>query len=415
MPSLNFPTPTAIGEQYLDWVWNGVGWDSLQTLPGGLPAGSIIQWGGATAPVNWLLCDGSAVSRTTYASLFAAIGTSYGTGDGSTTFNLPDLRGRVPVGKNGGSFGTLGATGGAETHTLSINEMPSHTHVQNSHNHTQDAHNHAIYGSNGGSAGVSISVTGNSNNDRAWYLPGGIAANTTATNQPATATNQNTGGGQAHNNLQPYQVVNYIIKATAAITPGESELAPRVSALETADATTNRSGLIPVVPSSVVVSSGSASTNATGTISFTGAGSMSVNGAFTSSYKAYRLVFRALGSTTAVNLGFKFRASGTDWASGYYGASAYSSFAGNLANADARNNGSDGYLGGMTSGNSTSGTYEISPLAGQSALTGIVNVAYAGAISMMSYSAPTSPSPDGITIYPTSGTMTGTLQIYGYR
>lgn len=242
MPSLNFPTATTVGEQYLDWVWNGVGWDSLQTLPGGLPAGSIIQWGGSTAPVNWLLCDGAAVSRTTYASLFAAVGTSYGTGDGTTTFNLPDLRGRVPVGKNGGSFGTLGATGGAETVTLTEAQMPSHTHTQNSHNHAQDAHAHEVWANSFagdrriamgplGGDGDKYSI-GDSGNDASTTTALLYAKAVTATNQAATATNQNTGGGQAHNNLQPYQVVNYIIKTTAAITPGESELASRVGSLE---------------------------------------------------------------------------------------------------------------------------------------------------------------------------------------
>ncbi len=223
MPSLNFPTATTVGEQYLDWVWNGVGWDSLQTLPGGLPAGAIIQWGGSTAPVNWLLCDGSAVSRTTYASLFAAVGTSYGAGNGTTTFNLPDLRGRVPVGKNGGSFGTLGATGGAETVTLTESQMPSHTHIQNAHNHSTPMQ--------------MVSWPQNENSTEhingdwgGWGWPRVYAINSV---NNTTATNQNAGGGQAHNNLQPYQVVNYIIKATAAVTPGESELASRVGTLET--------------------------------------------------------------------------------------------------------------------------------------------------------------------------------------
>ncbi len=229
MPSLNFPTATTVGEQYLDWVWNGVGWDAAPSLPGGLPAGSIIQWGGAAAPVNWLLCDGSAVSRTTYASLFAAVGTSYGTGDGSTTFNLPDLRGRVPVGKNGGSFGTLGATGGAETVTLTEAQMPSHTHIQNAHNHSTPMQmaswpqNENSYEHINGDWG-------------SWGWPRVYAINSV---NNATATNQYTGGGQAHNNLQPYQVVNYIIKATAAVTPGESELAGRTGALEAADVSIN--------------------------------------------------------------------------------------------------------------------------------------------------------------------------------
>jgi microcystin-dependent protein len=86
------------------------------------------MWAAASAPTGWLLCDGSAVSRTTYAGLFAILSTTYGVGDGSTTFNLPDLRGRFPVGKNAGTFSALGGTGGEETHTLTVPEMPAHTH-----------------------------------------------------------------------------------------------------------------------------------------------------------------------------------------------------------------------------------------------------------------------------------------------
>lgn len=67
---------------------------------GGAPSGVVLPFAGSTAPSGWLLCFGQAVSRTTYASLFAAIGTAFGVGDGSTTFNLPDMRGRVPGGKD---------------------------------------------------------------------------------------------------------------------------------------------------------------------------------------------------------------------------------------------------------------------------------------------------------------------------
>lgn len=98
-----------------------------------LPSGLIQAHAGGSAPAGWLLCDGSAISRTAYASLFGAIGTTYGTGDGSTTFNIPDLRGRVVAGKdnmNGTAAGriaagsgasgingqTLGASGGSEGH-----------------------------------------------------------------------------------------------------------------------------------------------------------------------------------------------------------------------------------------------------------------------------------------------------------
>ena len=80
---------------------------------GGIPVGSMMPYGGSAAPIGWLLCQGQAVSRATYASLFAVLGAAYGAGDGSTTFNLPDLRQRFPLGKAASGVGsTLGATGG---------------------------------------------------------------------------------------------------------------------------------------------------------------------------------------------------------------------------------------------------------------------------------------------------------------
>ena len=151
------------------------------TINTNTPVGSISLFAGTTAPNGWLICDGSAVSRTTYADLFSLIGTTYGSGDGSTTFNIPNLKGRVPVGLNSSdtSFDTIGETGGEATHTLTTNEMPSHSH-----------------GLLGGSG------TGG----KAETVPYG--AQTTGTDMYAI---QNAGGGQAHNNLQPYIVMNYII------------------------------------------------------------------------------------------------------------------------------------------------------------------------------------------------------------
>lgn len=204
-------------------------WRKTEPAYGGLPCGAIIPWAGAVAPSNWLLCDGAAVSRTTYATLFSLIGTTYGSGNGSTTFNVPDLRGRIPVGKNGGSFGTLGATGGVESVALTEAEMPSHTHIQNAHNHS---HRQWIF--NGASAsgyhyGFGYSTGGAANDSGAASSSGEIWYG----NFPTTATNQNTGGGQAHTNLQPYQVVNYIIKTTAAATQGDSEYSARIISAET--------------------------------------------------------------------------------------------------------------------------------------------------------------------------------------
>lgn len=82
-----------------------------------LPAGAVCQYAGASAPTNWLFCDGSAVSRTTYANLFTAIGTTWGSGDGSTTFNIPDARQKFALGKaSSGTGATLASTGGTIDH-----------------------------------------------------------------------------------------------------------------------------------------------------------------------------------------------------------------------------------------------------------------------------------------------------------
>ena len=196
-----------------------------------IPVGVINPYAGSTAPTGWLLCSNQPVSRTTYSALFAVIGTTYGSGDGSTTFNVPDLRGRTVAGLDnmGGTdaarlsiANTLGTTTGTETVTLTSAEMPSHTHTQdshnhtqNSHNHTQDAHFHSVANTGtavavaGGSYTAAIIATGSSNTST--VTPTNQA--TTAINNAQTATNQNTGGGGAHSNMQPTMVLNYIIKA----------------------------------------------------------------------------------------------------------------------------------------------------------------------------------------------------------
>lgn len=191
---------------------------------GAVPVGVVNPFAGATAPSGWLLCYGQAVSRTAYPVLFTTLSTTYGSGDGSTTFNIPDMRGRVVAGEDdmGGTAANrltsggsgingvaLGATGGTQTHTMTSAEMPAHTHTQNAHGHVVSSNSFAgdlqiVVGPRGGDgAFYSFSDSGNDASVGAAVV---YARDT-------TATNQNTGGGGAHLNTQPTIVLNYIIKA----------------------------------------------------------------------------------------------------------------------------------------------------------------------------------------------------------
>ena len=120
-------------------------------VTGGLvPPGTMVQYLGSVAPSGWLFCRGQAISRTAFPALFAAIGTTYGPGDGSTTFNLPNMERRMPIGKAAsGSASALGQTGGAFDH---VHSGPSHTHSGPSHTHSGPSHTHG-YSSTSGSGG----------------------------------------------------------------------------------------------------------------------------------------------------------------------------------------------------------------------------------------------------------------------
>jgi len=174
-----------------------------------LPAASSIDGYWSTAPTGYLLEDGSAVSRTTYSDLFAAVGTTYGAGNGSTTFNLPDSRGRVAVNLNpsDGEFSSMGQKYGEKQHVLTTLEMPSHTHIQNAHAHTAVGRTDA-----GGAgyasawAGVNSGIRSNVNN----YTQEDDAVTFAA----ATATNQSAGGGTGHNEIQPSMTRLSAIKYT---------------------------------------------------------------------------------------------------------------------------------------------------------------------------------------------------------
>lgn len=181
-----------------------------------MPVGAILPYGGSAAPSGWLLCDGSAVSRTTYSDLFSVIGTTFGAGDGSTTFNVPDSRGRVVVHKNSGTFNSIGATGGEETHTLSAIEMPSHTHAVSGSTGIESAsHSHTISGGSLIASYSTLDVTTGGASARVNSISeASPSASTESSNHTHSfsVTSGSAGSGSAHNNLQPYIVMLGIIR-----------------------------------------------------------------------------------------------------------------------------------------------------------------------------------------------------------
>ena len=190
-----------------------------------LPAGSLFPYAGAATPGGYLLCNGSAVSRSVYSDLFAAIGVTYGSGNGVTTFNLPDLQGRMVLGVSGSH--TLGSTGGAENHTMTTNEMPSHTHTgttdaAGSHTHSISDPGHHHLSSTGRDDGNVSNLPGQSPPGDAD--PGsssfqvntsnsttGISINSAGSHSHTFTTNA-TGSGTAFSVLNPFLSLNYIIK-----------------------------------------------------------------------------------------------------------------------------------------------------------------------------------------------------------
>jgi microcystin-dependent protein len=197
--ALQAPTSVSANVTFSLPAADGSSGDVLQTDGSGnlsftpsVPAGSVIPYAGTTNPTGWLFCAGQAINRTTYSVLFAVIGTTYGVGDGSTTFNIPDLRGRLVAGQDdmggtsanrltgqsGGVNGdVLGASGGAETHTLTAGQLPTSATYQRETSH-------------GGQSGTS----------------GSGLAQTPAQTALTGANNE------AHNNVQPTFILNYIIK-----------------------------------------------------------------------------------------------------------------------------------------------------------------------------------------------------------
>ena len=175
---------------------------ALGDADGAIPIGTVLDFAGSSAPANYLVCNGASLLRAgTYAGLFAIIGTTYGTVDG-THFTLPNLGGRatVGVGSSGGSTFSLGGTGGEETHVLSTAELASHSHTI-----TDPTHTHPMSGF------TQTNDIGGGGGQRFWYDGVSSGYSTGSASTGITGTN-NAGSGTAHNNLQPYTTLNKIIR-----------------------------------------------------------------------------------------------------------------------------------------------------------------------------------------------------------
>ena len=211
-----------------------------------VPTGCVKMYAGTAPPSSWLICDGQAVSRTTYTDLYAVIGTTYGSGDGSTTFNIPNMQGNVVVGHDGSTY-NRGSIGGSSTHAITTGEMPSHSHTgttdpSGAHNHTgttdsagahqhnyQDAYfaenrgtNNGVYGTSAGtdsdnqfiyrtSAGGYSLTPSDIQTSSAGSHSHNLNINSSTTHQHTFTTNS-TGSGNAMSLMQPYVVMHYIIK-----------------------------------------------------------------------------------------------------------------------------------------------------------------------------------------------------------
>jgi len=200
-----------------------------------ISSGSIQMFAGSVAPNGWLICNGDTISRSAYDNLFKVIGTTYGVGNSNTTFTLPDMRGRCPIGVGTGASltaRTLGSNVGAETATLAQVNLPSHTHTASvgtqsaNHTHTGTSGGHSAnhthsYGTpiglSGAQVGIIDTLTGSSSGTP---LTGGNSVGHThattfgtgSATHTHSVTNSNTGSGTAFGIMPPSIVFNFIIK-----------------------------------------------------------------------------------------------------------------------------------------------------------------------------------------------------------
>lgn len=205
---------------------------NITSAYGGVPTGAILPYTGTTAPAGYLICDGAPYSRTTYAALWNVLrnGTTsspFGNGDGTTTFNVPNMQTEAPVGKAAsGTFATLGASSGTETVAVEARHLPTHTHAGNtpsggSHRHWAsdadwDDGNWTGTTGNGQYHGMFADAGGYSENDPnksvGRYTAYSDYGGNTHTHTYTTNTDGGNGTAPTHNNLQPYLVLNFIIK-----------------------------------------------------------------------------------------------------------------------------------------------------------------------------------------------------------
>ena len=181
-----------------------------------IPAGMIRMFGGPNIPPGWLVCDGTAYAQSTYPALYAAIGTYWGAGSGAQQFNVPDLRGRSPMGYvntplSGITARAFGTKAGEEYHQLSVSELAYHNHTSQPHDHNwyDHGHYHHIPGTPTGQIGTTSTVLA---------APGGSTATDTSvstsgvTFNPQSVTTDNTGSNAGHNTIHPVVVCYFIIK-----------------------------------------------------------------------------------------------------------------------------------------------------------------------------------------------------------
>jgi microcystin-dependent protein len=201
------------------WTWDNIEVPQIQApLPSAaVPTGGIVMYGGTVAPAGWLMCDGTSYTRTTFQDLFNVIGVAFGSGSG-TTFNVPDMRQRFPIGKAAAGTGsTLGGVGGTIDHT---HIGPSHLHTIPSHVHAM-AHTHIVPNTGWGDVLANPDIVGklltgvgaSVNNHQPTLTPSTGAVSTPNTTGPTAAMSTDNGGAAVTTSANPpFLAVNFIIK-----------------------------------------------------------------------------------------------------------------------------------------------------------------------------------------------------------